>query len=769
MTPADLESRLKRYIEAFPREELYLHVDRDKHIAGEDLWFSIYALSRETGRLSARSTMAYVELVNPWNTPVVQKRFQLTGGRGEGGLILPDSLSSGTYTIRAYTGWMRNFLPENCYMHDIDIYNPFKQSEFRKKVISKTTKHNSSDIEFFPEGGTLLSGVSNRIVVYCTNERGEGTRYYGMIRDNSGDSFTTFVTDETGYGSFLITPEEGQKYSVLSPSGSFDLPESTREGLSVELDNSTGLIEIIIKASEDQLLTAPENYSLIIHSGGNIGHSAEMKISEPETKISIPGRRFRGDVAHAVLIREDGRIMFERLFYTPLQEGAKADITADTLYKWRQKVNTPIPALTGTGDVISDWSISVAPEQASESIPGIGDYMIFGSEFGNIPWADVKDRAGNFKNDLIDNLLISSKSRWINWNDIVSGNYQLPRDGFEQYGHHLTATIRYRDEKESARSEILYMSARGKIADFRYARRDTAGLFRFVLPVDAELRNLIIQPEYADNNMILELEPSFSGLMPDTRVFRDTLTEQLSEIFSHLSFNYQATKIYETGLREEPFITDYGNLRKRRFYGIPEMEVFLDDYIRLPQMLEVFTELLPGIILRPSRSGYEIKITNPVTGTFYINPPLVMIDGLMINDLSVLADLDPDLVEKIEVVVTPYLVGDLVLNGIVNVITRSGDFSDIVLPDYAVELPYRVVEKPPRFIAPDYSGIDRMQSRIPDLRNTLYWNPSVKTEKDGRANAEFWTPDHSAAWMIIINGVTENGEPVTIRKRFNTE
>ena len=107
------------------------------------------------------------------------------------------------------------------------------------------------------------------------------------------------------------------------------------------------------------------------------------------------------------------------------------------------------------------------------------------------------------------------------------------------------------------------------------------------------------------------------------------------------------------------------------------MEIFLDDYIKLPTMEEVFIELLPGVILRSRKAGYEIKITNPLTDNFYNEPPLVMIDGVIINDLTVLVDLDPEMVEKIEVVKTPYLIGDLILHGIVNVITRSGDFSNI--------------------------------------------------------------------------------------------
>ncbi len=132
----DLAKRLNENTEVSPWEEIYLHIDREKYIAGEDIWFSIYTIDRKTGKLSARSAVAYVELLNPWNKPVIQTRFQLSGGRGEGNFLLPDSISSGTYTVRAYTNWMKNFLPYNCFCIDINVYNPFKGSDFWRKVDS---------------------------------------------------------------------------------------------------------------------------------------------------------------------------------------------------------------------------------------------------------------------------------------------------------------------------------------------------------------------------------------------------------------------------------------------------------------------------------------------------------------------------------------------------------------------------------------------------------------------------------------------------------
>jgi hypothetical protein len=183
-------------------------------------------------------------------------------------------------------------------------------------------------------------------------------------------------------------------------------------------------------------------------------------------------------------------------------------------------------------------------------------------------------------------------------------------------------------------------------------------------------------------------------------------------------------------------------------------------------MQEVFFELLPGIIIRERKAGYEMNITNPLTGSFYIEPPLVMIDGVIINDLAVLVDLDPVLVEKIEVVRTPYLFGDLILHGIVNVITREGNFSNITMPEYAVILPYRVVEKPPFFTAPEYLDEQKKLSRTPDLRNTLYWDPSVRTDKRGEASVTFWTSDLPGSYTINVQGITSAGEKISVQRSF---
>src|SRR5665647_822904 len=132
-----LSQRFTRYIKSVPREEIFIHSDRKEYLSGEDIWFKIYLIDRQTFKPSSNSKIAYLELLNSENRPVIQKRILLNEGFGPGHIILPDTLSTGSYTIRAYTSWMKNFLPVNCFMQDIKIYNSFSTKTVKRKTHSE--------------------------------------------------------------------------------------------------------------------------------------------------------------------------------------------------------------------------------------------------------------------------------------------------------------------------------------------------------------------------------------------------------------------------------------------------------------------------------------------------------------------------------------------------------------------------------------------------------------------------------------------------------
>ena len=51
----------------------------------------------------------------------------------------------------------------------------------------------------------------------------------------------------------------------------------------------------------------------------------------------------------------------------------------------------------------------------------------------------------------------------------------------------------------------------------------------------------------------------------------------------------------------------------------------------------------------------------------------------------------------------------------------------------------------------------------------MYWNPSVKPDKEGKAKIEFWTSDHKSDYEINIQGIAGDGNFVSFRKEIKVK
>lgn len=110
------------------RETVLIHHDKAVYLAGETFRFKVYCLegpAEGKQRFSRLSTVAYVEIVDQEQNPVVQTIVSLVNGEGYGDFYVPLSINSGNYLLRSYTAWMRNFGPENFLQKEITILNPF--------------------------------------------------------------------------------------------------------------------------------------------------------------------------------------------------------------------------------------------------------------------------------------------------------------------------------------------------------------------------------------------------------------------------------------------------------------------------------------------------------------------------------------------------------------------------------------------------------------------------------------------------------------------
>ena len=757
---------LNEYCRSVPYEDIYAHTDRDFYAAGEDIWFTIFATDRQTGKLSF-SSVAYCELINPFNSPVIQKRFLLESGHGKAYMLLPDTLTSGTYTLRIYTNRMKNFLPGNCFMKNIYIYNAFRGNSFKRKITFEKMGRKDLNIEFFPEGGTLVNEVLSKVAVKVTDRFQQGIQFQGIVKNSSGDSVTFFKTDNSGIASFEFKPGPDSKYYVEAAGLLNYLPEISDEGYSIKVNNlMKDRLSVDISLKENTPGKIIRMFFLFIHTRGIRNYSEFFRVTGDEIRITIPGSVLIPGINHITLFSAEGKPLCERYILTRNDNHPDLIVPGRNNYGRREKVTMvlDLSGIYGGNPAGTEHGVSVSRLTGESVLQDIDDYYVFGTEFGLLPSGLRGGKLSDIDDGTIDNYLITAQSRWLSWDKILSGNIPSLKFLPEIDGYYLTGLVRKRDSEEIVPGKLLYLSIPGKTATFQYYTTDSSGYFHFLLPAGFAQKDLIIQPAVPDEENTIQIESFFSNVFYENAVFPDTTFKEIPDFAENFSTSYQVNKVYNIVNRIESIEKETREQTGYRFYGKPEIEIFLKDFIRLPAMQEIFFELTPGIRLRSTRSGFEVRVNNPADNTVYDDPPLVMIDGVIINDLSILANLDPEIVEKIDAVRTPYLTGGLIHHGIVNVITMKGNFQNITLPDYAARLSYTFTEQLPSFASRDYSDEAAIKSRIPDFRNTLFWDPLVRPDDNGKVKVEFTTSDRPGNYVINIQGITDGGKFISVKK-----
>jgi hypothetical protein len=173
-------------------------------------------------------------------------------------------------------------------------------------------------------------------------------------------------------------------------------------------------------------------------------------------------------------------------------------------------------------------------------------------------------------------------------------------------------------------------------------------------------------------------------------------------------------------------------------------------------MEEVLREYVPEVAVRRYGGQLHLKIFDFDAHDFYPTDPLILIDGVKVDN-RILLGYDPLKVNKLEVVTSEYIKGEFIYPGIVNFTTYHGDMQDLKLDSKAVILDYDGLQLKRDFYSPVYKTEQQASSRLPDFRNLLYWAPDVQTDAKGQATVEFYTSDMKGKYIAVLQGMDDAG------------
>lgn len=103
------------------RERIYVHTNKPYYYSGEPLWFKGYVKYTNPSWRDSLSRTAYVELISPERKIVASKVLEIDGGSFFNDFILPNTLVKGTYYLRAYTNFNRNYGDSSLFVRPVPI------------------------------------------------------------------------------------------------------------------------------------------------------------------------------------------------------------------------------------------------------------------------------------------------------------------------------------------------------------------------------------------------------------------------------------------------------------------------------------------------------------------------------------------------------------------------------------------------------------------------------------------------------------------------
>ena len=164
-----VSGRFARQLTTYPQEKIYVQTDKNDYLSGEHVWFRAHIVDALTHFRANASRYVYIELINPLDEVVdhVKVRPDTLGIHG-GYFILQEDLPEGTYTLRAYTRYMRNREESTFFRRTIHVIDPLSLQIDPRIAFTESKSKMQADIVFVnPKTGKKVKPES---VTYQVNK-----------------------------------------------------------------------------------------------------------------------------------------------------------------------------------------------------------------------------------------------------------------------------------------------------------------------------------------------------------------------------------------------------------------------------------------------------------------------------------------------------------------------------------------------------------------------------------------------------------------------
>jgi hypothetical protein len=753
---------LENYSAVNPVEKVHLHLNKTNYMLGDTIWFKAYTVAGQNHGLSAISNILHVELLTDKDSVINKIAIPLSSGVGWGDFAIPVLLKTGNYQVRAYTSWMRNFAPD--YFFD----QPIRISDIQSSVQPKKQKSGADpDVQFFPEGGSLINGLRTKVAIKAINTHGLGEDVEGSVIDNDGTEAAVFSTRHLGMGMFALIPQPGKTYKAkITRKGgkqfTVNLPKAQDDGFAIAINNSGADTLSIRVASSAKLFESKKGskYYLLGQSGGKVYFTAAFTLSAQSFITLIDKKRFPTGIVQFTLFAENGEPLNERIVFMQHNDELKLNIaSAKNTYAGHEKVSISLKATDADSKPVAGSFSAAVINQDITDINETAENGILSNllltvdikgyvEQPNYYFTNISDKTGT---DL-DLLMLTQGYHRFEWKQVFNNVYpQLNYD--PETSLSVSGYIKSFGGKPLPNGKVMIYNTRGG-----WFKLDTTanqnGKFTFkglITDPDTTLK-YVIQARTVDNKKKLD-------------VSLDTIAS--FKTWGKNNFDY-------INLADTATLSPYQKQLKQQLKVSLDKRIIPLKEVVIKQEREPLREgiLDPDQTIRnlpKEENGQTLSqyLSTRLRGVYFVNDlPYttrrqkqmnIMFNGSLIDEFFFRTIKVTD-VEGVEVLRTTGKI-DL-LTGVSNVIiiTSKRGKSIVTKEEVPSVITYRSngLYKAREFYSPKYNNVNaNLQS--PDLRTAIYWKPDIVTDKDGNATLSFFNADTKGTYRVVIEGVDVSG------------
>ena len=492
------------------------------------------------------------------------------------------------------------------------------------------------DVQLFPEGGSLLSGVTQRVAFKSVGRDGLSIPVSGKVYDDNGILLTTFSSNHLGMGCFTLSTTPGTEYRVectdcLGTTKSFPLYTDVQSKYALQLQSDIESVSYKVLTANRASLS--DKYVLIHSRGITLAlFPAEQMCDRVMNLTTAPE-----GIIHFALIDENRQTYSERLWFhrKSVRSSVKVESFKDNV-RPRSNAKIEISLLTDDAENIENQteggnlSVSVTHNgqmDYDESLGGIEGNLLLTSDLEGYVESPGYYFSGDYslKQHDMDVLMLTQGWRRFKLSDVLQGVPANPKYYYLERGQFLSGHVKNYWGKKSLNTDIILIGTNG-IA--RKLQTDSTGHF-----VENDIwfdigTRFIVQALRKDGKDNLELEL-------DNQEFRDSRNiEPLSVCLADNAFYERYGKDYVFADNGERIQT-LGEVRVQGGAAYLKQEILkdaLEKEIRINHLMGATSDMA-GYGMHPG-AMVMARTKDPITKVAYASKGFVLYRDVIYRNRS---------------------------------------------------------------------------------------------------------------------------------------